>query len=72
MYILLDIVNIRMTFEWNEEKNKKNFVKHGVWFEEAQTLWVDENSVEFFDPDHGKSEERFIRVGYSLKTDCFW
>ena len=31
-------------FEWDEEKNKHNFFKHGIWFEEAQTLWGDAHS----------------------------
>ena len=51
--------------EWNEAKNVSNFRKHGIWFEEAQTLWADESSSEFFDPEHSESEDRFIRVGYS-------
>ena len=33
-------------FEWDEEKNKNNFAKHGIWFEEAQTLWA-EDYLEF-------------------------
>ena len=27
-----------MKFDWDEAKNKVNFKKHGVWFEEAQTV----------------------------------
>ena len=56
-----------MHFEWDEKKNRKNFAKHGIWFEEAQTLWADENAIEFLDPDHGDEESRFLRVGHSLK-----
>jgi len=54
-----------MKFEWDEDKNISNFRKHGIWFEEAQTLWADESSSEFFDPEHSELEDRFIRVGYS-------
>ena len=54
-----------MKFEWDEDKNLSNFHKHGIWFEEAQTIWVDESSSEFFDPEHSDLEPRFIRVGYS-------
>ena len=54
-----------MKFEWDEKKNRANFQKHQVWFEEAQTVWVDMNSVEFYDPDHSDEEERFIRMGHS-------
>lgn len=49
-------------------KNKYNFSKHGVWFEEAQTLWADTQAIEFFDPEHSESEERFIRIGHSSKN----
>jgi uncharacterized DUF497 family protein len=54
-------------FEWDETKNTLNFEKHAVWFEEAQTVWVDPHAAEFFDPDHSAAEDRFIRVGYSGK-----
>ncbi|MBZ5522554.1 MAG: BrnT family toxin [Acidobacteriia bacterium] len=54
-----------MTFEWHEGKNSANSSKHGVWFEEAQTVWADPGSIEFHDPEHSAEEERFIRVGYS-------
>ncbi len=53
-----------MRFEWDENKNRSNYAKHGVWFEEAQTVWVDSESVEFFDPEHSSNEDRFIRVGH--------
>ena len=52
-------------FEWDEDKNKANFKKHEVWFEEAQTVWADASSQEFFDPEHSNDEERFIRIGHS-------
>ena len=54
-------------FEWDDQKNTSNFKKHGIWFEEAQTVWADTKSVEFFDPDHGADENRFIRIGHSAK-----
>ena len=54
-----------MRFEWSESKNLTNYRKHGVWFEEAQTVWADLRSIEFFDPEHSDDEERFLRIGYS-------
>lgn len=57
--------NMCIHFEWSETKNKTNFRKHKVWFEEAQTLWVNPRCVEFFDPDHSEHEDRFVRVGHS-------
>ena len=56
-----------MRFTWDESKNTANFREHGVWFEEAQTVWTDPLAAEFFDPEHSAEEERFIRVGYSRK-----
>lgn len=55
--------NCVVKFEWDEAKNNSNFKKHHVWFEEAQTVWADSKSVEFFDPEHSAKEERFVRVG---------
>jgi len=54
-----------MRFEWDESKNQTNYRKHAVWFEEAQTVWADSRSLEFFDPEHSEEEDRFIRIGYS-------
>lgn len=56
-----------MRFDWDEQKNRMNFKKHGVWFEEAQTIWADLKSLEFFDPEHSTREDRFIRLGFSSK-----
>ena len=58
-----------MKFEWDEEKNLLNFEKHGVWFEEAQTVWIDSLALEFYDSDHSENEDRFIRVGVSQKLN---
>lgn len=56
-----------MRFTWDDNKNCSNFEKHEVWFEEAQTVWADSKSSEFYDSDHSDDEERFIRVGISRK-----
>ncbi len=55
------------TVRVGEKKNLSNFKKHGVWFEEAQTVWADSESVEFFDPEHSSNEDRFIRIGHSTR-----
>jgi uncharacterized protein len=54
-----------MKFEWDENKNQLNYKKHGIWFEEAQTIWTDEHSLEFNNPEHSEKEERYLRVGRS-------
>ncbi len=54
-------------FEWDEAKNRQNRHKHGVSFEEAQTVFFDENAMRFFDPDHSNDEDRFIMLGISFQ-----
>ena len=56
---------IEISFEWNEDKNTKNKKKHGISFEEAQTVFVDENALLLHDPDHSQEEDRFILLGLS-------
>ena len=53
-------------FEWDRAKAGLNKRKHGVSFEEAQTVFYDENAIEFFDPDHSEREDRFIMLGVSF------
>ena len=54
-----------MRFEWDSHKNRANFEKHGIWLEEAQTVWSNARSLEFFDVNHSENEDRFIRIGIS-------
>ena len=53
-------------FEWDRKKAALNSWKHGVSFEEAQTVFYDEQAIEFFDPDHSDREDRFIMLGLSF------
>ena len=55
-----------LSFEWDSVKAKSNIKKHGVSFEEAQTVFFDEHARRFFDPDHSKDGDRFILLGLSL------
>ena len=41
--------------------------KNGVSFDEARTVFFDENAIQFFDPDHSENEDRFILLGLSFK-----
>ncbi len=54
-------------FEWDEAKNRQNQRTHGVSFEEAQTVFLDERAIRYFDPDHSADEDRFLMLGMSLK-----
>ena len=52
-------------FDWDKDKNIANQKKHGISFEEAQTVFVDENALMIHDPDHSRDEDRFILLGLS-------
>ncbi len=47
-----------MDFEWDEEKNRVNTIKHGVSFYEAQDAFFDLNRVIAFDTRHSNDEEK--------------
>jgi uncharacterized DUF497 family protein len=46
-------------FEWDENKNRSNRKKHGVWFEEAQQVFNDLAALRYFDSKHSEYEDRF-------------
>jgi uncharacterized DUF497 family protein len=52
-------------FDWDERKNRVNRTKHGIWFEEAQSVFHDPHARLFYDPEHSKGEDRFILLGVS-------
>ena len=54
-----------ITFEWNEAKSRANLKKHGVSFEEAQSVFFDEYAVQFCDDEHSSEEDRFVMLGMS-------
>ena len=56
-----------MRFSWDEAKGRENIQKHGVSFEEASTVFADENARLKHDPEHSQAEDRFILLGYSVK-----
>ncbi len=52
-------------FEWDVAKAAANIKKHGISFEEAQSIFYDEFAVQFFDDEHSSDEERFLLLGMS-------
>lgn len=54
-----------MEFEWDKEKARSNFEKHGVSFEEAMLAFFDENAVELFDETNSEDEIRYQIIGIS-------
>ena len=59
----------RMHFEWDEEKNKTNIKKHGISFEEAKTVFYDDEALVRDDPEHSEDEERFVILGMSSRAN---
>lgn len=56
-------------FEWDENKNTINKKKHKISFEEAKTVFYDEDALVIDDPEHSQEEERFIILGFSEKAN---
>ncbi len=52
-----------MIFEWDEEKNRANIIKHKIDFETAALVFGDENRIEFYDEKHSEYEDRYRTVG---------
>ena len=53
-----------LNFEWDEEKAKINLRKHGIPFETAAKVFLDENRIEIFDEEHSNiNEDRYITIG---------
>ncbi len=57
----------KLIFEWDDHKDVSSQRKHGISFEDAQTVFFDEKAIEFHDPDHPIQEERFILLGLSQR-----
>jgi len=55
----------KVEFEWDEDKNIKNFRKHGIWFEEAVSVFDDPYAREIADHEHSDEEDRWIILGFS-------
>ncbi len=56
---------MKLNFEWDGEKAKKNLKKHKVSFDEATTVFIDPFSMTVSDPDHSVDEQRYIDIGSS-------
>jgi hypothetical protein len=52
-------------FEWDSVKAEANLRKHGVSFEEAETVFSDDLALLIDDPDHSDEEDRFVLLGFS-------
>ena len=55
-------------FEWNPNKAKSNIEKHKISFEDAASVFRDENSISIYDEEHSSNEDRWVTIGMDLKT----
>lgn len=58
-----------LIFEWDTNKARTNILKHGISFEEASTLFADQNSITIDDPAHSLQEKRSITIGLSFRKN---
>src|ERR1035437_5659799 len=61
----LNVVSEPIEFEWDGGNKDKNFRKHGILNEEAESVFFDKNSLLADDLEHSKFEDRFQIVGKS-------
>jgi len=59
------VPDVVSAFEWDEHKARSNERKHGVSFEEAQTVFDDDDLLSDIDHEHSIAELRFMIVGMS-------
>ena len=50
-------------FEWDDEKYKINIKKHGIYFEDAARVFLDKNSIYYYDELHSEYEDRIKIIG---------
>ena len=55
-------------FEWDINKAKTNLSKHKISFENATSVFKDENAISLYDEEHSLSEERWITIGIDTVT----
>lgn len=59
---------MKIKFIWDEQKAIENDQKHGVRFEEAQTVFLNFPLEIYYDPEHSASEERYLAYGFSNQS----
>jgi len=57
-----------LRFDWDPKKEKSNLEKHKVSFDEARTVFFDDDARVISDPEHSENEDRFIIIGLSRST----
>ena len=55
-------------FEWDLKKAKSNVSKHKISFEDATSVFKNENAISIYDKKHSLKEDRWITIGLDTKT----
>lgn len=55
-------------FEWDPNKAKSNISKHKISFEDASSVFKDENAISIYDDKHSSQEDRWVTIGLDIKT----
>ena len=50
-----------MNIVWDKKKNEINIKKHGISFELATKIFLDEARIEWYDENHSTDEDRCNR-----------
>jgi uncharacterized DUF497 family protein len=56
---------MKVRFDWDAFNDIKSYTKHGVSCLEAESVFQDPKRLDFADPLHSRSENRFVTVGRS-------
>ena len=57
-------------FEWDEDKNAANIVRHGIDFDDAIRIF-DGSVLEKMDDRHGYGEVRMVAIGIAYGRELF-
>jgi hypothetical protein len=60
-----------LMFEWDEEKARRNVLKHGVTFDEAKAVFADPFAFMRYDDRHDYGEDRMVIIGMSAEKVLF-
>ena len=55
---------LEFIFEWDEDKEKGNFIEHGVHFDAAALAFYDHFRMERHDDDSSGGEDRWQTMGF--------
>ena len=60
-------ISMKISFVWDDNKNRANIKKHGISFEEALNIFQNIPLKIFYDSEHSDYEDRYVAIGLSNK-----